>query len=52
MFSAREPGGLDGAWEALVVSGHPREGKGRAPGRQAVEESDALIVPKKSRRRG
>jgi len=48
MSSAREPGDLDGARQVMVTSGHPRKGFGRTPGQQAGEESDALVVPKKS----
>src|SRR5512139_728559 len=48
MSSAREPGDLDGAWQVMVTAEHPRKGGSRTPGRQAVEESDALVVPKKS----
>jgi group II intron reverse transcriptase/maturase len=48
MSSAREPGDLDGAWQVMVTAEHPREGEGQEPGRRAMEESDALVVPKKS----
>lgn len=47
-FSAREPGDLDGVRKVMVTGGHPRKGQGRTPGRRAGEESDALVVPKKS----
>ena len=48
MSSAREPGDLDGARQVMVTSEHPRKGASRKPGRRASEESDALVVPKKS----
>jgi RNA-directed DNA polymerase len=48
MSSAREPGDLDGAWQVMVTTGHPRKGFGRTPGQRAGEESDAFVVPKKS----
>ena len=48
MSSAREPGDLDGARRVMVTPEQPREGIRRKPGRRASEESDALVVPKKS----
>ena len=48
MSSAREPGDLDGALEVQPTTEHPREGYGHTPGLRAIEESDALIVPRKS----
>jgi RNA-directed DNA polymerase len=48
MSSAREPGDLDSASVVMVTARPSREGASRKPGREAVEESDALVVPKKS----
>src|SRR6187431_1784391 len=48
MSSAREPGDLDDARRVMVTSGHPRKGVSRTPGPRVGEESDALVVPKKS----
>ena len=45
---AREPGDLDGASLPIVGSRQPREGDEPYAAAQAVEESDAVIVPKKS----
>lgn len=44
---AREPGDLDGASPSMVGGRQAREGESRNP-LQAVEKSDASIVPKKS----
>ena len=48
MSSAREPGDLHGVRQVMVTAEHPRKGASRKPGRRAMEESDALVVPKKS----
>jgi RNA-directed DNA polymerase len=47
LSSAREPGDLDSARKVTSAFEHPRKGDSYNPGRQAVEESDALVVPRK-----
>jgi RNA-directed DNA polymerase len=45
---AREPGDLEGASPPMVGGRQPREGDEPRAAEQAFEESDAVIVPKKS----
>jgi group II intron reverse transcriptase/maturase len=45
---AREPGDLGTAPTSMVDEGHEREGNSHNPRHHVLEESDALVVPKKS----
>jgi len=46
--SAREPGDLEGASSAMVSDRQTRKGDEPQSGKHALEESDSLVVPKKS----
>jgi group II intron reverse transcriptase/maturase len=48
MPDARKPGDLEGALTSMVDDGREREGRSHHPRQHAFEESDALVVPKKS----